>query len=233
MSKSTKTKNVTQTREFLTAAAGHEEDALAFVIMACLGISMTVCLSNVTSALNARDYKVLVLMVAAAGQIRENVVFVGDDYADMKAKYPSLMIEGTREQKDKFNFSALHICGHILCMITTDPLGKLILAKAGNCVGGGGFTDNEAGKINQEIYKKWSREDHDALDEVTEDEAWSNALDPMFEALPGRQKAFQTTLEGIGRTAAKQEVPAKPSITTGATVAEPRPAPAAPIAPKI
>jgi len=154
MSKSTKT--VTLTQEFLRAAAGSEEGALAYQLLAAFGVSLSGCYDEVNKAVSSKDTKVIVLMMVSGVQIRGNVVFVGSNYGDIRTKYPSLVIEGSRQQMDVFNFGALHVCGHILAAMTKHTLGAKISAKAGNCAIGQGFTESEAGKINKEIFASWS-----------------------------------------------------------------------------
>lgn len=157
MSKSVK--SVTLSQEFLRAAAGSEESALAYQLLQAFGVSLSNCYDEVMKAIGAKDSKVIVLMMVAGVQIRGNVVFVGSNYGDVRSKYPSLVIEGSRQQADIFNYGALHVCGHILAAMTKNPLGAKVSAKAGNCAIGQGFTDNEAGKINKEIFAGWNAQD--------------------------------------------------------------------------
>lgn len=154
MSKSTKA--VTLTQEFLRAAAGNEEGALAYQLLAAFGVSLSGCFDEVMKAVTARDAKIIILMMVSGVQIRGNVVFVGSNYGDIRTKYPSLVIEGSRQQMDVFNFGALHVCGHILAAMTKHSLGGKISSKAGNCAVGQGFTESDAGKINKEIFASWS-----------------------------------------------------------------------------
>lgn len=157
MSKNTKLVSLSQ--EFLRAAAGNEEQALAYMLYSAFGVTLVACCEIVRLVLANKDAKMIVLMMTAGVQVRGNVVFVGREYGNVRVNYPGLVIEGNREVKDHFNFGALHVCGHLLAKITTHSLGKLILGKAGDCIDGAGFPANEAGKINKEIFDSWSPDD--------------------------------------------------------------------------
>lgn len=194
MSKSTKTGTLSQ--EFLRAAAGSEESALAYQLLSAFGISLAGCYDEVNKAITARDTKIIVLMMVSGVQVRGNVVFVGPNYGDIRTKYPSLVIEGSRPQTDVFNFGALHVCGHILAAMTKHPIGSKISSKAGNCAIGQGFTESEAGKINKEIFANWGPQDISVVSgQIASFKAGdTKVLDDIVANFEPLSKAFKTKL---------------------------------------
>jgi hypothetical protein len=153
------TKKVDLSAEFRAAALKDPEGALAHMIIATMGVSLSTVMGEVEKMLAAKDNKALLLCLAAAVQIRENTVFVGNDFAGFRTKYSTLVITSGRAQNDVYNFGAIHACGHALAVIGSGSVLSHISTKAGNCVTGSGFTDNEAGQINAEIYRGWTVED--------------------------------------------------------------------------
>jgi len=200
MSKSTKT--VTLTQEFLRTAAGSEEGALAYQLLAAFGVSLAGCLDEVSKAVSAKDAKMIVLMMVSGVQVRGNVVFVGPNYGDIRTKYPSLVIEGARPQMDIFNFGALHVCGHILAAMTKHALGGKISAKAGNCAIGQGFNDSEAGKINKEIFSGWNPEDVTMVSNAISNYRGGNTktLDDIVGNFEALSKAFKAKMSPTAPT---------------------------------
>lgn len=91
---------------------------------------------------------------------------VGPAYGNVRVRYPQLVVEGSRAQSDVFNFSALHVCGHLLAASSNHPIAVKILAKAGSCITGINCTENDAGKINKEIANGWSPEEKAAASAV-------------------------------------------------------------------
>jgi hypothetical protein len=79
----------------------------------------------------------------------------------MKNFLPKLVIQGDRgaSLRDEYNFSALHVIGHVFAHVTDHKLGGEILKKAGSSVTGVGVTDSVAGKINKENFDAWATED--------------------------------------------------------------------------
>jgi len=158
-----KTKNTTKTgnlsQEFKAAAVLNGDGALAFMLFAAFGTSLSVLMATADRALVSKDVSVIILALTAGVQIRNHVVFVGADHGGIKQKYPELIIEGARDQPDQFNFGALHALGHLFAHITSDALGRKILAKAGSCISGEFLTDSPAGVINKEINSSWTGED--------------------------------------------------------------------------
>jgi len=153
------TKQVTLSAAFRRAAAEDEVGSLSYMLMSAFGMTLTACANIVGKALERGDKKIIVLMMAAGVQIRNNVVFVGKDFAGVQTVYPELVISGQADRSDIFNFSALHVCGHILAKVTSHPVGSKILKKAGDCTTGADVTTNEAGKINKEFADSWSSEE--------------------------------------------------------------------------
>lgn len=157
------TKMVVHSAAFTQEAARNPENALAYMLLAAFGISLDALVEVVKNILANRDTQVAILALAAAVQIRGNVVFVGREYGNVRERYKELVIEGPRSVQDQFNFGALHAVGHILAMIADTPLSKKILKKAGNCITGDGVTGSEAGLVNKEIADNWAPEDRTAM----------------------------------------------------------------------
>jgi len=142
----------------------------------------------------------MLLCLTAAVQIRNNVVYVGPQYGNIRATYPGLVIEGQRDVKDMFNFGACHICGHILAEVSSHELGVSILKKAGSCVTGKDTTESEAGKINAEINKGFIAEDVAAF------RAWNASLpaddqavvDQVLSSVAAKSANFAQKLSGPG-----------------------------------
>jgi len=197
------TKRVTHTAAFSTAAAASPEDALAFMLMQIFGVSLDAICSVVSRAITKKDEKVLLLCATAAGQIRGNVTFVGTSYGNVRAEYPELIIDSQRDVGDQFNFSALHVAGHVVLLASGNQLASKILSKVGNCVTGSAFPTNQAGKINSEIKGSWTPE------ELASFTLWLNALSPADKAyldglvasIATRSARFGQAL--AGRTSAK------------------------------
>jgi len=215
-----KSKQVSLSQEFLRAAANNEEAALAYMMMSAFGVSLSMCTAVVSKALTHKDSKIITMMMAAGVQVRGNVVFVGREYAGVRSVYPELVIEGERDQKDIFNFSALHICGHILAHVTTDDIGDKILRKAGDCILGNFAVDTEAGKINTDIAKGWSREEVNAFntwkDEIPD--TTIDALDNIVGKFAAMSTSFSQTLVTKG-TSTPGFGPAPPSASASTPAA--------------
>jgi hypothetical protein len=211
------TKQVTLTTEFSRAAAVEPENSLAFMLMSAFGITLSKCVDVVDKMVLAKDNKMIVFCLTAAVQIRGNVVYVGPQYANVKQEYPDLVIEGTREQKDIFNFGACHICGHILANMSGAPLGKQILQKAGNCIEGGAFPDNDAGSINKQINASFTADDKDYYNKWSEEKyaVYSVTVDAVLIAIPQMSASFAESVKGK---------PTKPVPLAASSKAKPPPA---------
>lgn len=155
--KGTKTGSLGQ--EFLRHAQTDQEGALATMFLAAFGVSLAALMGICDKMIKENATAAMVMAITASVQIRNHVVFVGRDYADIRTRFPELVIDGQRSQQDSYNFGALHALGHLLCHITNDPLGRKAIAKAGSCITGEAKTDSEAGKINSEIADSWTAED--------------------------------------------------------------------------
>jgi hypothetical protein len=120
------------------------------------------------------DAKAILLCVTAGTQIRGNVTFVGQSFGDMRANYPMLFIDSQRDTGDSYNFSALHVAGHVICSVINHPVASKVLSKAGNCITGKSFPSNTAGKINGDIAASWTPEELNAFtafaNNLTQDE---------------------------------------------------------------
>jgi len=201
----------------MKASAGHEAEALAYMFFSAFGTTLQDCMAAVEKALKNDDDKVLTMMVAAAVQIRGNVVFVGPEYAGMKVAYPKLIIDGERDQKDIFNFSALHICGHILAHLTSASLGSAILKKGGDCVLAEIKLDSEAGKINAEVAAHWTDADRQEFKAWADNETLEKSADSFFNKLPMMKAKFDALLKGGSSDATAGDEEKKGAGTKGRT----------------
>lgn len=190
------TKAGSLTPAFMQAAGRDPEGALSAMMLAAFGVSLSTIMALAGKILAAKDVQLIILAMTAGVQIRNHVVFVGREYGSVRTLYPDLVIEGDREQRDIFNFGALHALGHALAHITTHDLGQKIISKAGSCVTGEKLTDSEAGNINREIYVGWTAEDKLAW------QGWSSStrashgqtLDEVVASVPARARAFNSAM---------------------------------------
>lgn len=213
MSKSSKdTKTGNTTPAFLAAAASNAEGALSYMLMSAFGVSLSVLMSTASMILMSKDAQLMYLCLTAAVQIRNNVVFVGNQYGALRVKYPELVIEGSREQKDILNFGAVHALGHVLAHVSNHPLAQKILSKAGSCITGQYETDSEAGKINKEIHASWTLEDKGSWNAwlTATKVACSSDLDGFIANIPGMSQNFAMV------AFAKSGLPASTSSSTKA-----------------
>jgi len=193
MSKQTKvTKQGSLSNAFKNAAGGDQEGALAYMLLAAFGVTLQQLMDIAMRMFASNDAKGIMLALTAAVQIRAHVVFVGSEYGGFKKKYPELVIEGTRDQADIFNFGALHALGHVLAHVTKHQLGQKILAKAGSCITGSNTTESEAGLINKEIFESWTGADKNSFgtwrDSLTV--ANINVLDTVVGGVDKKASAF-------------------------------------------
>jgi hypothetical protein len=196
---------------FTLAAARDPEGALSHLMLAAFGVSLAMLMSLADRIMTAKDVPIILLAMTAGVQIRNHVVFVGRDYANVRVRYPELVIEGDREQRDIFNFGALHALGHVFAHVTTHDLGQKIISKAGSCITGERATESEAGKINKEFVASWTTEDKASW--VTwvpmAQAAHRSNLDPIVASIPTRARAFAAALSG--GTAAAPGAPPRPA----------------------
>jgi hypothetical protein len=159
----TPTTKVDHSAEFRALAAQQPQQSLIYLFVTAFGFTLAQGFQVVTSIIKNRDVQMAALILDAAVQIRNNVVYVGQGYADVRTKYASLVITGRTDIEDIFNFHALHICGHILCDMGSRNKAAVwfpqALEKAGSCISGkdSDYPDNEAGKINKDIRDGWSK----------------------------------------------------------------------------
>jgi hypothetical protein len=213
------TKTGSLTPAFIQAAARDPEGALSQMFLAAFGVTLVSLMSIAKRMMEAKDVSLIIMALTAGVQIRNHVVFVGRDYGNIRTAYPELIIEGDREQRDIFNFGALHALGHVFAHVTSHDLGSRVISKAGSCVTGEKLLETEAGKINREIFESWTVEDKGAWP------AWLTAvqvahrrmLDPVVASIPGRAQAFTAELAG-GRPAGAP-VPPRPAPPTAAAAA--------------
>jgi len=208
---------------FLQAAALDPEGALSSLMLSAFGMTLDNLMLMAKQMMETKDASLMLLAFTAGVQIRANVVFVGQTYGDVRRKYPGLIIEGEREQKDIFNFGALHALGHVLAHVSNSTLGSKIIGKAGSCITGEQTTDSEAGKINKEIAGSWTMEDKARWS------SWLNTARADYAVVVGevaasvhtRAAAFNATLAGAGglpgRTtvvpaSSSKKVPAPPAV---------------------
>lgn len=181
------TKQVSLPASFTSAAKEDPESAFAYMLMAAQGVQLSAVTATIMSMVDNKDAKIIMMCMAASVQVRGNVTFIGSRTLDIKDKYPLFIIDSGREVDDEYNFKALHVAGHALLSIADSPLSRMFLDKVGNCVRGGSFPANEAGKINSEIFSKWSK------DELTAFEAFVKGMDA------GASGMVKTVLEGASK----------------------------------
>lgn len=200
MSKQNKSGNRKPTSEFVRAAAISPEDALAYQFLRAFGISLDDALIMVKKIISTKNEKVALFCFTAGVQIRQNVTFVGSDYANMRTDYPDLIISGERSSDDEYNFGILHLIGHILALAAGEGKGLKIRKKAGCCVTGEHMVDTDAGKINKEIAAGH------APGSVTVVKAYAAALAPLDVAF------LNGVLEGTVAKSASMAARLSPSV---------------------
>jgi hypothetical protein len=198
------------TPAFVQAAARNPTGALSHMLLSAFGVTLSTLTTIASKLLDTKDMPIIILALTAAVQIRNHVVFVGGQFGEVRTKFPELIIEGDREQKDIFNFGALHALGHVLAHVTTNDLGIKILSKAGSCITGERLIDSEAGQINGEMHRNWSMEDKAMWPKwVTEASAnYRAALDPIVAGVPGLAREFLASLAGATGAVPGPKVPA-------------------------
>lgn len=185
------TKRSNLSPEFMAAAARDPLGALATQFLAAFGIDLDTLMSVAEKAIHSNDDHVFYLAIAAAVQIRANVVFVGRDFGNVREKYPELVIEGDRPQNDIYNYGALHALGHIFCHLTNHQLGQKVLNKVGSCITGAGTPDSEAGKINKEMANSWSVEDKNRFIAWSNDPSKFGIVNALFNTVAAKKAGFK------------------------------------------
>lgn len=206
------TKPGSLTPAFVQAAARDAEGALSYMMLAAFGVTLATLMGLAEKILKGQDIQLVLLAMTAGVQIRNHVVFVGREYGNVRSLYPELIIEGDREQRDIFNFGALHALGHVLAHVTSNDLGAKIISKAGSCVTGERLTESEAGNINKEIYVGWTTEDKGlwAAWVSSAQTAYRSFLDPVVLSVPTRARTFASSL------ATPSSVPPRPAVPRAA-----------------
>lgn len=214
MSKKSETKLIRHSAEFTNAAGQMPEESLAYMLMSAFGISLQTLVNISLALINAKDVRIIQLCATAGVQIRGNVVYVSANYGEVRNKYPELVIESERDKSimDSFNFSALHVIGHILCTYSDNGLAKKILSKSGNCVMSGTFPDTDAGRINKEIFGSWTEEEkaYLAKEGLTfgQNAAGKEFLNNFFGGIEAKASKFSDKLKPITKVA--PTIPNKP-----------------------
>lgn len=203
------TKQVFLTSDFLAESARNPDGALAYMFVSAFGISLAALMDIAAKVIKSKDTKIVAIALAAAVQIRNNVVFVGRDYGDIRKKYPELIIEGQRTQQDAFNYSALHALGHLFCHLSTSSVAEKALKKAGSCITGEHATDNIAGNINVEIAGAWATEEKSQVLAYVAANRGSTELEAMIKTLMDKASTFRASLM-------KPSVPPPPAGGAGA-----------------
>jgi len=209
------TKQGSLTTAFLREAASKPVEALAYMLLQAFGVSLASLMGIAVRALQSEDTPIIVMALTAGVQIRAHVVFVGREFGDIRARYPELVIEGEREQRDIFNFGAMHALGHVFSHMSRSDIASKILHKAGSCITGEFSTESEAGKINKEISTGWTSEDKArwAAEAPAIAATHSAVLERVVNTLPTLASTFARTLAppAGGRPAAGPPVGGRPA----------------------
>jgi hypothetical protein len=187
---STKTSIVDRSAEMKAAATKNPQGALAFTFMSAFGFNLEDAMMVFNKIVGNNHWHMIAVVMAASVQIRQNVVFIGEDWKGIKNDYPEFVIVGRSDAKDRFNFSAMHIVGHLVCNFATkSKLAQRALRKGGDCITGNFCPENVAGKVNSEIAGQWSRESkNEVLNSVRLYD--SDVLSAQVDALEAMAKEF-------------------------------------------
>lgn len=212
-----KSKQSTLTPAFLQAASLNPEGALCSLMLSAFGTTLDSLMAIANQLMAEKDAALIILALTAAVQIRANVVFVGQSYGEIRFKYPALIIEGDREQKDYFNFGALHALGHILAHVSNSPLGAKVIGKAGSCITGEQATTSEAGEINKEIASSWSAEDKSKWGTWLNDARFAHAtsIGAVFTTIHSRASEFNKEMASSSTRPGRTTVVAAPRPPAG------------------
>ena len=211
MSKTSKAVRLSEA--FRAAAITDPKGALATMILASFGVDLVTLIRIARDILVNKDEDAAIMAIAAAVQVRGNVVFVGRDFANIRSKYPELVIEGERAQQDIFNFGALHVLGHLLCHLSAHTIAQKALSKAGSCITGANTPDSEAGKINKEISQQWTPSDLEAFRSFVSATDLAEKAGQVFGNITGLKTKFQSAVTP-NRPAVPPPAPPPPSSTS-------------------
>jgi hypothetical protein len=187
---SQKTSIFTRSAAHLAQAKEHPTHALAYAFMSAFGVNLSDAEGIAHKIIDGENWPVLALVMAASVQVRDNVVFVGDDFKGVNEEFPEFIIPGRSGVKDSFNFSAMHLVGHVICNLAhSSKLAEKALKKGGDCVTGKYCGESVAGIINRTISNNWSFDEKQAFANRAQgfnDDALANRI----EALQGMAREF-------------------------------------------
>jgi hypothetical protein len=152
-------------------AEGQEDPAgvMAYFFVLAFGVSLPDIRKAIDKMIDDRNTALLYKCLAAAVQINGNVTWLSDLGQNPDPAYEVFVIQGQRDGvQNYYNFTALHIAGHLVCHLSTAGIAKRALKKGGSCIvwSEDGYPPSEAGKVNKETAAKWDKEDvQDALSE--------------------------------------------------------------------
>lgn len=141
---------LTDQRFLAIAQSGDSIGALAAAFFASFGVSLIDIQNAISTMVEGNMVEVGILCIVAGTQIRANTTFVQPK--DIQ-KISVFTISSQRPGiVDQVNFKAVHMAGHALAMLAGANEWAQKMNVRGNCIRGGDFPDNTAGKINREIY---------------------------------------------------------------------------------
>jgi len=188
------TKQVKMTPTFLKASQADQEGALAFMLLSAFGVSLPQMISCCDRMLKSNNTVVIQFCLTAAIQIRGNTTFVGNDLGNIRTDFPEFIIEGDRDVRDVYNFSALHVAGHLLCHCVSDDITRAILKKCGSCITGEQSPNTEAGQINSEMARGWPVEDMESFRVFVTANSAAPVLSTLLKNMRTKSASFQKKL---------------------------------------
>lgn len=192
------TKVVYHTPEFMNAALQEPERALAYMFFSAFGFTLEDAEAVLKEIVKKKDWAMVPMLYAASVQIRGNISFVSANGAwnQIDKHYPKLIIKGSRQVPDSYNFGALHITGHLMCHVcNTWTWADKALEKNGDCIFDKFKNDSWAGEINKDIYDEWSTKQKDNARLWIQENSKSNlALLAVSEVMPDLSSEFVALL---------------------------------------
>jgi len=148
----------------LALANDHRSQVLAYLAMRMLGTPLSTICAGVIFLCDHNLWEFGLACIVAHCMPRMGVVQIpGLNVPNNVIMNAAFRIDGQREglrAGDNFNYGSMVAAGALLCtMAPLTDVGKQSLAKAGNMIFGGGFTDNEAGDIKKEAQASWAAAD--------------------------------------------------------------------------
>jgi hypothetical protein len=165
-------------------------EAMAYMFLSAFGVDLETLHGALAYMVTKKNHAMLFKCLAAAIQINGNVTFLGDIPDD--ANLACFVIVGTRPGiANQWNFSALHVAGHLAAHLSRTKLAEKTLKKAGSCIQWPAekYPANEAGKINKEIAESW---DPDTVRTVLNTQI--PGIDAFFEGAKAYAKKFQVAI---------------------------------------